>query len=576
MSKSPPATCFSANRERSKIMETEAPQYIDVPKQGLFFVPLGGVGEIGMNFGLYACDDKWIAVDCGVGFAGDRLPGVDMLIPDASFAASIAPKIKALIITHAHEDHIGAVGLLWRDLKCPIYATPFAAEMLETRLDEAGLLGRASVEIVNEGDYIDLKPFEVELVPINHSIPEATSLLIKTPYGSVFHTGDWRFDEDPIVGKAPDYKALKELKKEHVLALVGDSTNVFVEEDVPAEAEVRDSLVDVFAKAKGRGLVVTCFASNVGRLESIAYAAAKNGREVCLMGRSLWRVEGAGRAAGYFRGINVFLTDEEASTYHPSEVVYVCTGCQGEPRSAMNNLSYGVGTVRLNKDDVVVFSSRVIPGNEQAIANLQNRLLARGAQLVTTKDALVHVSGHSGKKDMKKLYSFIQPEIAVPVHGETAHLFEHADLAKECGVKQVCLIKDGDVLRLAPEPAEVIGEVKTGVMAIDGKKIIPVNSGVLRQRRRMIEDGSVVATVVLDKSGTVSGQAQFSAVGLMEQDSPEFAQMDAAIKAALEKMPPEARADDKTVVDTVKSCVRKVVMESCGRRPMVDVHLVRV
>lgn len=555
--------------------ENEKTDFITVPDQGLFFVPLGGVGEIGMNFALYACDGSYLAVDCGIGFAGDGLPGIDMLLPDAEYAAQVSKKIKGLVITHAHEDHIGAVGKLWRDLKCPVYVTPFAAEMLETRLDEECLLGRVPVVVVNEGDYVDLDPFEIELVSMTHSIPESSSLLIKTRYGSVFHTGDWRFDDAPVVGKAPDYKALKELKSENILALIGDSTNVFVDGDIPSETDVRDSLTEVFARARGKGLIVTCFASNVGRLESIAAAARENGREVCLLGRSLWRVEGAGRAAGYFRDCPFFLTDDEASGYTPDKIVYVCTGCQGEPRSALSNLSYDVGPVRLKKGDVVVFSARVIPGNEQAIANVQNRLIARGAELVTAKDALVHVSGHSGRKDMQKLYAFLKPRTAVPVHGEAAHLHEHADLARASGVKNVCLIADGDVLRLAPDDPETVGKVKTGVMAVDGKKVIPLNSSVLRQRRRMIDDGTVVATVVLNDKGEVLGRIQFSAVGLIENDSDEFAVLEDAVKAALSENA-EYAADDKTVSDAVKAAVRRVVVETHGRRPMVDVHLVRV
>lgn len=559
-------------------MPETSSEYIEVPREGLFFVPLGGVGEIGMNFYLYACDGKWLAVDCGIGFAGDRLPGVDMLLPDPSFAEKIAPHLKGLVITHAHEDHIGAVATFWPGLRCPVYVTPFASEMLETRLEESGLLGRVPVEVVNEGDYIDLSPFEVEFVSINHSIPEASCLLIKTPHGNIFHTGDWRFDDDPVIGKPADYKALKALKKENILALVGDSTNVFVEGDVPSETEVRESLTELFAGYKGRGLIVTCFASNVGRIESIAAAAEKNGRAVCLLGRSLWRVEGAGRASGYFRGINVFLTDEEAAQYKPSDVVYICTGCQGESRAALSNISYGTGPVKPVKGDVVVFSSRVIPGNEQAIANIQNRFIAKGIEIVTNKDALVHVSGHSGKKDMVKLYSFLKPKIAVPVHGEAAHLYEHADLAKENGVKEenVVLMKDGDVLRLAPDGPEIIGEVKTGILARDRKQIIPLNAGVLKQRRRMIDDGTVVATLVLDMMGNVVGNVQFSAVGLIDGEDPALKQMDESVRQAVAALTQARRADDQSVADTVKSAVRKVVMETHGRRPLVDTHLVRI
>ncbi len=551
-------------------------EYIDVPDNGLFFVPLGGVGEIGMNFYLYACDGDWLAVDCGIGFAGDRLPGIDMLLPDPSFAEKIAPRLKGLVVTHAHEDHIGAVATFWSVLRCPVYVSAFAAEMLETRLDEAGLLGRVPVHVFEQGDLLDLKPFEIELVSINHSIPEASSLLIKTLHGNVFHTGDWRFDEDPVIGKPVDYKALKALKKENILALVGDSTNVFVEGEVPSESTVKAALIELFAGYKGRRLIVTCFASNVGRIESIAEAAEQNGRTVCLLGRSLWRVEGAGRAAGYFKGVNVFLTEEEAAEHDPSEVLYLCTGCQGEPKAALSNISYGTGPVKPVKGDVVVFSSRVIPGNEQAIANIQNRFIAKGIEIVTAKDALVHVSGHCGRKDIAKLYEFLKPAIAVPVHGEAAHLYEHADLAKSCGIKKTVIVKDGDVLRLDVQNPEIVGEVKTGVLARDRKQIIPLNAGVIKQRRRMIDDGTVVATLVLDKTGAVVGDVQFSAVGLIEDGDPVLQKMDAAVKQAMEMLRADRRSDDQDVADTVKSAVRKVVMETHGRRPLVQTHLVRV
>ncbi|MBO4521118.1 MAG: ribonuclease J [Alphaproteobacteria bacterium] len=559
------------------MVEEAKVDYIDVPENGLFFIPLGGVGEIGMNFYLYACDDKWIAVDCGVGFAGDRFPGIDMLMPDPAFAEKIAPKLKGLIITHAHEDHIGAVASFWPVLRCPVYVSAFAAEMLETRLDEAGLLGRAEVNVFDAGDLLELKPFEIETFAMNHSIPEACSLLIKTPYGTVFHTGDWRFDEAPIVGKPVDMKALKALKDEKIKVLIGDSTNVFVDGDIPSESDVKTALTELFGKYKGKRLIVTCFASNVGRIESIAEAAEQNGRTVCLLGRSLWRVEGAGRAAGYFRGINVFLTEEEAAECEPGSVLYLCTGCQGEPKAALSNISYGTGPVKPVKGDVVVFSSRVIPGNEQAIANIQNRFIVKGIEVVTVKDALVHVSGHCGRKDMEKLYKALKPETAVPVHGEAAHLFEHVDLAKACGVKNAVVLKDGDVLRLDLSVPEVIGEVQTGVLARDKKQLIPLNASILKQRRRMIEDGTVVATVVLDKKGSVVGDIQFSAVGLIETSDPVMEQLKESVKLAIMGISAsERKENDQAIFETVKGAVRKVVVETHGRRPLVDVHLVRV
>lgn len=560
-----------------KMVEEVKADYIDVPEHGLFFVPLGGVGEIGMNFYLYACDDAWIAVDCGIGFAGDHFPGIDMLMPDPSFAEKIAPKLKGMIITHAHEDHIGAVASFWPLLRCPVYVSAFAAEMLETRLDEAGLLGRADVNVFEPGDLLELSPFEIEPFPMTHSIPEACSLLIKTPYGTLFHTGDWRFDEAPVIGHPVDLKAIKALKNEKIMALIGDSTNVFVEEDIPSETDVREALTEVFAKYKGKRLIVTCFASNVGRIESIAEAAEKNGRTVCLVGRSLWRVEGAGRAAGYFRGINVFLTEEEAAECNPGSVLYLCTGCQGEPRAALSNISYGTGAVNPVKGDAVVFSSRVIPGNEQAIANIQNRFIAKGVDVVTVKDALVHVSGHCGRKDMEKLYALLKPKTAVPVHGEAAHLFEHADLAKSCGVEKTVILKDGDVLRLDMAEPEIIGEVKTGILARDRKQIIPLNASVLKQRRRMLDDGTVVATVVLDKKGNVVGDAQFSAVGFIEAEDPAMAKMNEAVKQALTELSAADRKEnDQAIFETTKAAIRHVVVETHGRRPLVDVHLVRI
>lgn len=559
------------------MQSNDQPDYITVPDKGLFFVPLGGAGEIGINFGLYSCDGQWIAVDCGVGFAGDRLPGVEMVLPDPTFAEQIAKNLKALIITHAHEDHIGAVGHFWPLLRCPVYATPFATEMLETRLDEAGILGRVSLETVEAGDELDLAPFDIELIPVNHSVPEAVSLLIRTKYGNVFHTGDWRFDDTPVVGKPANYARFKELGKENVLAMVADSTNVFVENDILSESDVKDSLTTLFSRYSGKRLVVTCFASNVGRIESIAEAAEKNGRTVCLLGRSLWRVEGAGRACGYFRGINVFLTDEEAQDLPPSKVLYLCTGCQGEPKAALSNLSYGVyRSLQLNKGDVVIFSSRVIPGNEQAIANIKNRFIAKGIEVVTDKDALTHVSGHANHNDMKRMYGFVRPKIAVPVHGEAAHLFEHAKLADECGISQTVIPKDGDVISFGADKAEVIGSVQSGLMAMDGRKIIPVNADVLKKRRRMLEDGTVVATVVLDKKNAVVGSVQISATGLIDAQSPEMSVLDEGIKTALSSLTPARLKDDGSVADAVKAAIRKTVMENHGRRPMVDVHLVRV
>ena len=446
-------------------MQEDACAYMTVPDEGFFFVPLGGVGEIGMNFALYACDGEWLAVDCGIGFAGEGLPGIDKLLPDISFARTIADKLKALIITHAHEDHIGAVAQFWRDLRCPVYATPFAAEMLEDKLDETSLLGRVPVEIYHKNDVLEFDNFSVSVFALNHSIPESASLLIKTKYGNVFHTGDWRFDASPVIGKAADEKDLKGVKSKNLLALVGDSTNVFVDKEDAGETDVGDSLVRLFSRYADKRIVVTCFASNVSRIESVARAAKANGRDVCLVGRSLWRVEGAGRAAGYFKDIDVFLTPEEARERPLNSVVYVLTGCQGEPKAALSNLSYGVlNSLRLDAGDVVIFSSRAIPGNEQAIANIQNRFIAKDVQVVTSQTALVHVSGHATRHDMERMYQTVKPSLVIPVHGEIAHLREHVALAKSSGAKAVCK-------RHAPNPATTVKTTTGGATAAKTRRL---------------------------------------------------------------------------------------------------------
>lgn len=556
----------------------ENQEYISVSDKGFYFTALGGVGEIGMNFGLYACDGRWLAVDCGLGFAGDGLPGIDKLLPDPAFAQTIAPNLTGLIITHAHEDHIGAVVHFWQYLRCPVYATPFAAEILEDRFAEAGLLGRVPLRVVHGGDELDLSPFEIETVELNHSIPEPLTLLIRTPYGSVLHTGDWKFDPEPVLSKPANEKNVKKFAKEKPIALIGDSTNVFVDHDGASEADVRRRLVDLFQKRESKRIVVTCFASNVGRMESIAYAAAQCGRDVCLIGRSLWRIEGAARAAGYFKDVPEFLTPEEAQDLPANRVVYILTGCQGEPRAALSNLSYGVlNTLSLDKGDTVIFSSRAIPGNEQAIANIQNRFIAKDVEVVTSAQVPdVHSSGHANRSDMERLYRAVKPAVAIPVHGEIAHLTEHAALARACGVEKTVVIHDGDVVRLAPDGVEIVGQVQTGVLAVDGKKIIPVNADVIRKRRKMLSEGTVVVTLVLDKKGKMLGEAQVSAVGLIDADSDDMTALKQSVREQIEALDAAKKKDDAIVADTVKAGVRKSVMQTHGRKPMVETHLVRI
>jgi ribonuclease J len=552
---------------------------IIIPKDSFVFIPIGGSTEIGMNCYLYGYKGKWLAVDCGIGFADENLPGVDVLLPDTKFIAEHKKDLVGLIITHAHEDHIGAVAYLWQDFQCPIYVTPFAYELLEGKLNEENLLKRAHVEIVEKGAVLDLDPFEVEFISMTHSIPEPNALAIRTEKGTVVHTGDWKFDNNSLIGEKADIPTLKQLGKEGVLALVSDSTNVFVETQDNTEEDVRKSLEELFSHYPENKIVVTCFASNVVRLESIYWAAHQNGRQVCLMGRSLWRIEDAARAVGYMKNIPQFLTEKEAMELPENKVVYVCTGSQGEPFSALTkvaNTKQGNGSLHLHPGDVVVFSSRIIPGNEKEIALLQKKLLAQGASIITEREYLVHVSGHPSQVEMKKLYQILKPKIAIPVHGEALQLAEHIQLSKSWGVPFTIVLQDGEVLDLDPQAPEIIGEVPTGILAMDGKKIIPVNANVIRQRKKMLEGGTVVVTIVADKEGTLLGAPQVSSFGLLDEDSQEAEELKQHIvdEEALSKA--NKKISDEDLKEAARLSVRRFLNENYGKKPVIEVHLVRI
>ncbi len=557
------------------ITENKASELI-IPKDSLVFIPLGGVGEIGMNFYLYHYEGKWLIVDLGIGFPGDSMPGVDVMLPDPSFIEKRKKDIVGLIITHAHEDHLGGVSYLWRSLNCPIYLSPFAAEMLEGKLDDAGLTGRVNLRIIDKGSKIKLGPFGIEFISLTHSIPEPNALAITTPAGTIFHSGDWKFEDQALLGESCDMKSLKRIGDQGVLALIGDSTNVFTEVAYKTERDVRESLTELFSHY-AKHIVVTCFASNVARIESIAYAAEKNGRHVCLMGRSLWRVDDAARATGYLQDTPEFLSEDEAEELNPSDVLYICTGSQGEPYSALTQLAQrGNRYPRLNEEDVVIFSSRVIPGNEYAISKLQNRILATGAEVITERDHLVHVSGHPSRSNMKKMYEIIKPKIAIPVHGDLSHLLEHVKLAEECKIPFSFAIKDGEAILLDAETPEVLGEAETGVLAVDGKRLVSVGDDVFKKRRRIIESGSAVVTVVITKNHKVVGDPHVSSFDLLDPERDDILSIEMKIKLAVESIEETRRDNDEAVKEVIKATLRRCIMESHGKKPMVDVHLVRV
>jgi ribonuclease J len=544
----------------------------------LYFVPLGGVGEIGMNLALYGYGDRWLMVDCGVSFGDETMPMVDVVMADPAWIEERRDKLVGLVLTHGHEDHLGAVQYLWERLRCPVWATPFSASILRGKLHETGLQSVVPLNVVELGGRISAGPFEIEMISITHSIPEPNLLAIRTPAGTVVHTGDWKFDPDPLLGLPTDTPALRRLGKEGVLALVGDSTNVFTKGHSGSESEVRGSLIELLGRFSGR-IAVSCFATNVARVESIAIAARANDRDVALVGRSLWRIDKAARENGYLADLPPFLTEHDAGYLPKDKVVYICTGSQGEPRAALARIASGDHPhVSLGKGDVCIFSSRIIPGNEKDIFRLQNDLVRLGVEVVTEKDEFVHVSGHPAREEMEEMYRLLRPRIAVPVHGEARHLQEHARLARACGVEEAVEIANGAMLRLAPGPAEVVDHVPTAKLCVDGPRIVRLDSEILRNRRRMVFNGSAVVTVVLDGKGRLLGDPQLTALGLLDaaHEAEEHDAVVEAVREAVEELPHKARRDDGVVREAARLAVRRSLRDSHGKKPITDVHLVRV
>jgi ribonuclease J len=559
--------------------DTKTPVPPRFHKEGLYFVPLGGAGEIGMNLNLYRYEGKWLMVDLGITFGNDTTPGVDVILPDPSFIEELKADLVGLVITHAHEDHLGAVPYLWPDLECPVYATPFSAEFLRHKLREDDLVGEVPLTEIPLGGRFTVGPFDLEFISTTHSIPEPNHLAIRTKSGVILHTADWKLDPEPLVGKPADLDALRRLGDEGVLAMVGDSTNIFSDKHSGSEGDVRRSMIELFGRFKTGRIAVACFASNIARMESIAVAAKANGRDVALVGRSLWRMHDTAKACGYLKDAPKFLTDEEGAHLPRDKVLFICTGSQGEPRAALKRIaSDSHPHVSLSKGDVVIFSSRIIPGNERSILQLQNQIAALGAKMITSRDALVHVSGHPGADEVRTLYELTRPRISLPVHGEFMHLDEHSSVARDMGVKQVVTITNGYVVRLdGPEP-EVVGHVPTGRLALDGDRLIPLDSEVVRDRKRIGFNGAVVVSLVLDGKGRLMGEPRISARGLLdaEEDADDLDDLLDLVSDAVNGMRPADRRDDYPVEETVRVAVRRAFRQSQGRRPVTDIHVLRV
>ncbi len=548
---------------------------MDAHTGDLAFLPLGGTGEIGMNLNLYRCDGHWLAVDCGIGFGGNELPEADVIMPDPAFIAERRDKLLGLVITHAHEDHVGAVAHLWRQLRCPVYATPFTAAVLRRKLTEAHLVADVRLHVIPPGGSFELGPFKLQFLRVAHSTPEAQGLAIRTPYGTIVHTGDWKLDANPLVGPPTDEAAFSALGDEGVLAMVCDSTNALVEGHSGSEGDVRRSLAALIKSINGR-IAITCFASNVARVESIAVAARDAGRSVALVGRSLRNLETAARETGYLSTIPQFLSEDAANDVPDDNLLILITGSQGEERSALARVAADTHpNIALGEGDTVIFSSRMIPGNEKAIGAVQDNLVRRGVRVMTDNDHMVHVSGHPARDELRKLYRLVRPRYAVPVHGEWRHLTSHAALAQELGVTPLTL-ENGDILSLYPGRPQVNDSAPVGRLALDGNRVVPLQGGVMAARRRMLFNGVVVGSLAVDATGRVMGRARVTAPGLFEPEDPETERLSRDFGAAIADLPAPLRRDDSALQDAARAALRKIVGRKLGKKPMVDVHLLRV
>ena len=542
-----------------------------IPGEELLFLALGGSGEIGMNVNLYGCRGQWIMADLGLTFADTDYPGIDLILPDLEFIEKNQERLAGIILTHGHEDHIGALPYLSEDLKAPLFATPFTAGLIAGKLEEEGLTGRVKLNIVERGGSIELGPFKVSFVALSHSIPEGNGLLIETPFGRVFHTGDWKIDDTPVLGEAPSTEVLTRIGDEGVLALVCDSTNVFQDAPSGSEHSVHEGLLAQVTKAKGRVLVTT-FASNAARLQTLGRVAVEAGRRLCVAGRSLDRILRVAQATGYLKDFPSPIGFDEAMRLPRREVLVIATGGQGEPRAALGRIASGSHELKLTDGDTVIFSSRIIPGNEVAIGRIMNQLSDLGVRIVTEKQAHVHVSGHPGRPELTQMYDWVRPQIVVPVHGEARHLAEHARLALSHGVPQAVVQKNGDVIRLAPGDPEKVGEERVGRLVLDGDVILPANGATIVERRRLSVGGLITVALPVGQGGKLAGTPLVRAFGVpVEEDRDDFIAdaTDAATRAF-------SHGDEDKMREAVRLAVRRCATLWTGKKPVVDVMLVQV
>ena len=551
--------------------------------QELVFCSLGGAGEIGMNLNLFGYgkpgEYKWIIVDIGVTFSDDNIPGIEVILPNPEFIANQKENLLGIVLTHAHEDHVGAIAHLWPLLECPIYATPFTAAIVKEKFKELKINIGSHLKIVKLGGNVKLGAFDIDYVTLTHSILEPNGLAITTPEGVVLHTADWKIDENPLIGEKTDVKKLTEIGKKGVLAMVCDSTNIFNLGSSGSESLVRTGLLTVLEKMKNR-IVITSFASNVARMETVFKVAEKIGRQVCLVGRSMNRIYQLARQCNYLQDIKVPVDVRDAKKIPKNKIVFLCTGSQGEQRAALARIANGTHPdLHLEKDDSVIFSSRIIPGNEKRLFKIFNDFSKNDINVLSEENSMIHVSGHPAREDLKKMYSWVKPKILIPVHGEQRHMAEHISFAKDMGIKFPVKVSNGEILRLAPGEPEVVDKVTWGRVYLDGKVLIDNDSPVLKERRNMAANGYMEITVLISKNGQIKNNpiVTLKGIPLIEEDASEIEyDLEDVVMDTCKTFNLNNSKQEKNLIDTLKGNCRKLINEKSGKKPLVNINLVRL
>lgn len=546
-------------------------------KDKLLFIPLGGANEIGINVNLYHYDGKWIMVDCGSGFADDHLPGVGMIIADVSFIEAYKKDLLGIILTHAHEDHLGAIQYLWNSLECPIYTTKFTKNFLKSKLSEYSFAKQIKINAVNPQERFNLGPFSIEMVTITHSAPEMQALMIRTKAGNILHTGDWKFDPAPVIGNKTDEEVLKACGDEGILALVCDSTNVFNEGVSGSEGDVRKSLADIIACCP-KMVVVTTFASNLARLDTIIYAGQKANRKVALTGRSLHRMLAAAQESGYLNDIIPLIDERSISNHKREELLIIATGCQGESMAATSKMAFGTHhSVKLAPKDTVIFSSKIIPGNDKKIFRLFNTFVKKGIEVITERDHFVHVSGHPAINELKKMYGLIRPHICVPVHGEPIHIHEHAKLAKANGIKHAVEVENGSVLLLEEAQPKILSKVENGYLAVDGNCLLPEDSNIFKMRRKMRDSGIIIASIIINNKSKLAAKPIINFPGLLD-NTEDIELIELIQQNVIDNLIEQSKQERGIILPDqiesyVKSVIRRVIKSEINKSPIIIVNI---